>query len=367
MLRDGVSRPEGKALARGRERGIPVPVTPARLASVLALLPAATACVLVPAPVHYEAPRFESAPRPAAAEGLPNWPLPPERMEALLGEGHFLRVESLGPTQGGATGAQVAQLFFPDSDEELRLKVKWVPGSLDGFNNSPRKELAAYAAQRLFLDPVDYVVPYTRVGCPRITTYRQLYRKRVAPQVPGSRCMLALSALWLRDVTVPEVLYDQERFLTDPTYARYLADWNLFTYLVDHRDGRPGNFLVSQDDDARMVFSVDNGISFGPRAYNVFRHHWNTIRVAALRRESVDRLRALERRDLDFLRVVKQLELQRDGVLRPVAPGPPLGDEGVTQADGAVQFGLTQAEIDDVWGRIEAVIADVDAGRIPVF
>ena len=40
----------------------------------------------------------------------------------------------------------------------------------------------------------------------------------------------------------------------------------------------------------------------------------------------------------------------------------------VTQQNNeVVQFGLTEAEVDAVWSRIEDLIASVDAGELPVF
>jgi hypothetical protein len=116
------------------------------------------------------------------------------------------------------------------------------------------------------------------------------------------------------------------------------------------------------------VFSIDNDIAFGDWVYSYFRPHWNKIRVAALRMDSIDRLRRLQRQDLDFLQVVVQLDENEKGVLLPVPPGAKMcPNRGVCIKDGTVQFGLKKSEIDDVWKRIESLIADVDSGKIPVF
>ena len=136
-----------------------------------------------------------------------------------------------------------------------------------------------------------------------------------------------------------------------------MSNFNLLTYLIDHRDGRDGNILVSEDDEHRRVFAVDNGISFGPLVYNFFVPNWTKLRVAAVRKESIDRLREIRREDLDFLAVVAQLEVDEEGVLRSVPPGAPFdADDGAVARDGSVQFGLTTSEIDDVYARIEALI-----------
>jgi len=125
---------------------------------------------------------------------------------------------------------------------------------------------------------------------------------------------------------------------------------------------------VSEDDSRRQVFAVDNGISFGPWIFNYFVRNWTKLRVPAVRRESIERLREVRREDLDFLAVIEQLEVDEDGVLRPVPPGAPFDpDAGARAHAGAVQFGLTTSEIDDAYGRIEALIEAVDEGRVPVF
>jgi len=87
-----------------------------------------------------------------------------------------------------------------------------------------------------------------------------------------------------------------------------------------------------------------------------------------VRRETVDRLRKLSREDLDFLLVVSQLEIGDDGVARQVPPGPSLDDdEGALMRDRTIQFGLTRHEIDEVWTRIQKLVAQVDSGELPVF
>jgi hypothetical protein len=140
------------------------------------------------------------------------------------------------------------------------------------------------------------------------------------------------------------------------------------TYLIDHRDVRDSNFLISKGEGRRQVFSVDNGIAFEPFLYKFWADNWNVIRVAALRRESIDRLRRLSREDLDVLGVVAELRKDDRGVLRRVPPGDNLDPaEGVRVEGGSLQFGLTRHEIIRVWERIQDLIAEVDDGTMPVF
>jgi hypothetical protein len=272
-------------------------------------------------------------------------------------------------TRGGTSGAERVKLHCPRAGEGFWVKAKRVPEDLDGINNAPRKELAAYAIQRLFLDPEDYVVPTSVSRCFPLDVYRQ-HHPGASSTLEGTRCVLVLLSLWLQDVTVPEKLYDQQRFLEDSGYAYYLSNFNLFTYLIDHRDGRAGNFLVARDDGRRQVFVVDNGVSFDPDFpfYNWFVPNWHALRVASLRRDSIERLRRLEEKDLEFLLVVEQLESDEEGILRPVPPTTPIDPgEGASVRDGVVQFGLTEDEIEEVWERIEELLEDVDGGEIPLF
>ncbi len=235
------------------------------------------------------------------------------------------------------------------------------------MNNSPRKELAAYQLQKLVFPPEDYVVPTTVVRCVPIEKMREL-SPGATPTVPGTKCVLGVVALWMTDVTVADPLYDASRFHSDANYAYFMANLNLFTYLIQHKDGRSGNFLESTEEGRRQVFAIDNGMTFGPWFFNYFVPNWNDLRVAALRKESVDRLRQIRREDLEFLAVTAQLEADERGILRVVEPGPPLDPGDGARLDGTtVQLGLEEDEIDDLYERIEELIEEVDEGEIPVF
>jgi hypothetical protein len=252
-------------------------------------------------------------------------------------------------------------------DEKAFFEARAVPDDLDGVDGAPRRELAAYVLQQIFLDPEEYVVPSCGVRCVPADEWRR-HGGVGDPQVPGTRCTLAIACLRLNHVTVPSVLYDRERFLTDATYARYLADFNLFTYLAGHSGGGGGSFLVSTDDRRRQVFAVDNRHTFDARRPDANVSDWSIIRVAALRRRSVDRLRQVAPENLHVLRVVWQLESDANGTMRPVKPERPMHpDRGAIVKDGVVQLGLTDSEIEDIWQRIAILRRDVDAGKIPLF
>lgn len=315
--------------------------------------------------------QFKEAPSPNVKGQFPNWQFSPKEIETVIyqrWEEGKLPVKEMKRTAHGTTGA----LVLINHDEVSGKDIKWkfkknVPGWVDSFNTSPRKELAAYEVQKFFLDPEDYVVPTSLPLC----ISRDKFMKRggyAAATLKGTDCILGLASIWMVDVTIPDKLYDESRFLKDPTYAYFMSNFNLLTYLIQHRDARVGQFLVSKDDKRRQVFSIDNGISFGFWPYNFFIVQWENIYVPALRQHSIERLRKIQRQDLDFLGVIAQLELDDKGILQPKPVGKNLNPkEGAKYTDGTVQYGLSKSEIDAVWDRIQNVIAEVDAGNIQVF
>jgi len=270
----------------------------------------------------------------------------------------------------GVTGARKVTVRISDHDQDLTLKTKDFPSGLDGTNNSPRKELAAYFIQRFFLDPVDYVVPTVGVRCLPLAEWR--VRNTHSPtRVAGTECALVSYAFWLQNVRLPDPLYDEERFLTDARYAYNLANFNILTYLVSHHDTRYGNVLVSKNDENRRVFAIDNGTIFGAFFFNYFyppTFSWRNILVPAIPRNAVNRLRKLKMQDFESLGVVMQLEADQDGILRIEKPDDSIDkEEGVNVRGTTVQLGLTDDEIEDVWERLEDLLEDIDDGKIGVF
>ena len=140
---------------------------------------------------------------------------------------------------------------------------------------------------------------------------------------------------------------------------------------MNHHDSRLGNVLVSKDDADRRVFAIDNGTTFGPFFFNWFfppSFAWRDMRVSAIPRNAVNRLRKLTEDDMKSLSVIVQLEADETGVLRIVAPTEPIDEEeGVNVRGTTLQLGLTDDEIEDVWERIEDLLEDIDRGKIGVF
>ncbi len=308
--------------------------------------------------------KLASAPSPGPGT---NWVLPPDGLLKRLRYEEF-EIRSLKETASGKTGALKARLFFPADGVEFDVKWKAVPhATADGWNNSPRKELAAYALQQLFLDPEDYVVPTVTLRCVPLETSR-LQAPKAVVNVEGTRCVLGVMSIWLRNVASPDRLYDEGRFLEDPNYAYHMANLNLLTYLIDHRDWHESNILVSSDSGNRRVFAVDNGIAFDSWVYKFWVSHWNSIRVPALRKESIDRLRDATRSELDKLGVLIQMEIDENRILRPVAADVNWEpSKGARVLPGMIQLGLTESEIDGLAERMQELLEEVDAGNIPLF
>ncbi|MEB2286249.1 MAG: serine hydrolase [Myxococcales bacterium] len=306
-------------------------------------------------------------PQRQAGKALPrNWPMAPSVLDLKLALDDF-EISEVKRAGAGVTGASRFTVRFADGRS---MKVKWKPfprPTLDGWNNSPRKEVAAYAIQRWIFDEDDYVVPTTVPRCIPVDVYRVL--KDAKPTLPGSRCVLGLFAAWMEDVAVADDLNDDidERVERDPHYGAHLADMNLLTYLIDHRDGRDGNFLISTDPEDPRVFSIDNGIAFEGFPWNFFVRNWNTLRVPWLRADPVARLRALPPEEVERLSTLFDMDVDAAGIFRLGRRTAPLDPaKGVRIARGKIQLGLTAGEIGRLQQRIAALLADVDAGRVRV-
>ncbi len=319
--------------------------------------------------------KFDSAQRPTAESDFPNWPYEPEILETVLPkelEPHDFETMEMKGTEFGTAGAMSIKLLFPEGSGGLKnVRVKWkeMPdGKLEEFNNSPRRAIAAYRVQKLFLDPEDYVVPTSFAFCVRLARYARDTGDLQAPTLKKSSCVLGVVTIWLENVTRSDQLYDEARFVSDPAYAYYLANFNLFTYLVDFADPKMSNFLVSKEEKRRHVFSIDHDIAFEEVFRNPFVDPWNVIFVPALREDSIERLRKLRRRDLDRLGVLAQLEKNKRGMFVTVPAGKNLApNKGVRITEDTVQLGLAKFEIEAIWERMQALIARVDSGEIPVF
>lgn len=292
--------------------------------------------------------------------------LVPARVERWLST-EPLEILGVADTSG-SSGAKLFTLALHDSGVRRVFRAKWreYEGSL--FNDA-RKEIVAYRTQRLFLLPHEYVAPPTVGRCFDLTTYRARVNGSAEPSFEGTRCVFGSLSYWLENVKASEP-YSSERFAHDAEYRRAMSDVNTFTFLIQHGDTHDGNFLTTEAGSAHSrVYSPDNAVAFSPYFRNpleLVQSTWYDLRVPALRAVVVERLRSVERRNVSALSVVEQYRVQQ-GALIPTAPAAPIGEEGVRRAGKTLQVGLTPAEADRVFERVQLLLSKVDIGEVEVF
>ncbi len=320
------------------------------------------------AQLAYRAAEYLFGPERQVGKALPrNWPMAPSVLDLKLAFDDF-RIVEVKSAGAGVTGAARFVVQFADGQT---LKVKWKrfpTKTLDGWNNSPRKELAAYVIQRWLFDEKDYVVPTPVPRCIPLDVYA-VVDARADPSVPGTSCVLGLFAVWMNDVAVVDDLDEdiERRVEEHPHFGEHLSDVNLVTYLIDHRDGREGNFLISTDPDDPRIFAIDNGISFEGFPWNFFVPNWNVIRVPWLRADPIARLRALPTEEVDRLATLFDMHADADGIFRIARGTAPLDPKkGARITRDKIQLGLTTKEIAALRERIGDLLAGVDAGTILV-
>jgi hypothetical protein len=305
--------------------------------------------------------------RPAAAQPSGpdgNLPMPAPELQRRMQNEPF-EVVDVGQTHGGIMTTEKVTMVFPDG---TKVKAKWkaAPSEGEGWNNSPRRELAAYTVQQLFLDPDDYIVPPVAVRCIPLDDYGPI-SKAASPTLPHTKCVLGTLSAWLENVQEPDKSWDPKRFAQDPRFAYHFANLNILTDLIKHRDAKRSNFLISTDALNPQIFSVDNGISFDA-VYNFFTWHFDQIRVGSLPQQTIARLQQVKPEQLERLAVLLELQPDADGILRP-APATPGTNraEGVRMVGNGIQFGLTTEEIAAINQRMQALLADVRDGKEHVF
>ena len=310
-------------------------------------------------------------------------PLPAPLLMKLLTYGEF-EILSDEPTGMSSMNSRKLELRYRGMSPEARRKigikkrirlkqpltVKWKEApdhDGDGWNNSPRREMAAYVIQRLFLDPDDYVVPPTTTRCIALPQYQKI-DDDPKPNIKPFQCAYGTVAAWVSHVDSPDHIYDAEKFKRDKRYAYHMANMNLLTYLINHQDALSFNFLLSNDPDNPRIFVVDNGLSLRPTWHNIFTNQWNRVRVPALPRKSIERLRNVTQDDLEGLGVLAQMNADAGGILHPVEPGENLGPKkGSRVTPNAIQIGLTTGEIEMIRKRLRKLLKKVDEGTWELF
>ena len=289
--------------------------------------------------------------------------LPTAKIDHLLRDGD-LTVLQARATSSGTNGAMTMWLEFPK--DGIVLKAKWKEAARGGsaINNEPRKELAAYALQKLFLEPDDYVVPPTQSRCIPLDVYKTDVRPS-HPTFKDTSCAFGVLAYWLSDVKELNG-YDKNRFETDIAYRTTIANLNVFGYLFNHRDTRPANFVIAKSAEHPRAFAIDNGLALNgitnPRT--IVLHEWSNIVVPKIPFALVDRLRKLTRKDLDSLATVAEFAIDK-GQLEAIPVTDAFEDsDGVRQKGNVIQLGLTRHEIDQIEERLKKLLERVDSKKL---
>lgn len=339
----------GCGAADGPSRPPPVPAAPLSLPKVL--------CVAVPA---------GASARPCRpADQVERWLASPD-----------LEILGVASTPAGIQGARVLTLRVPGPPEVV-FRAKWRSLATLTSKNDPRRELVAFAIQKLYLDPDGYVVPPTAAHCFPLDMYRaQVYPAATASfrDVP---CVLGFLSYWLEDVAglkqarregwfrSHDDALDDDMFSANPLYRESVADMNLVTYLIDHADTHSAQFVIRRDPQAPAVYSVDNSMAFGVKKNRRVRVDWSEIQVPALSRRAVERLRGA---DLDALSSIAELEPARGGRLVPVAPKRRRAEPaGVRWIEGRLVVGMTVDELAMLHERVTRLFLAIDRGEQKLF
>jgi hypothetical protein len=303
---------------------------------------------------------------PAVSRGDPHLPIEASEASRRLAWDPF-QVVAVEPVPSGVAGALKLTLRFPDDGFELRVKWKAAPApDGEGWNNVPRKEIAAWAVQGFLVEPADYVVPPVAARCIPLADYA-VVDPDARPTFSGSSCVFGALSAWLSGVRQVDRVIDRARFDADPSYAIRVGTVNLLGHLIQHHDGRRANFLISTDASDPRVFSVDNGIAFGGLVFNFFAPNLSTLRVPAIPRASAERLRATGRNEVHQLGVLAEFALDERGVFAPVERSANLDPaRGTRRAGERLQIGLTRREIEALDRRIDRLLLDVADARVEV-
>ena len=304
-----------------------------------------------------------AAAQPSGPDG--NLPLPAPELQRRMQNEPF-EIVAVGKTHGGIMTTEKVTMAFPDG---TKVKAKWkeAPSDGEGWNNSPRRELAAYTVQQLFLDPDDYIVPPVAVRCIPFDDYRPIsktatpdpaaheVRPRHALGVAGERAGagqgLGPEALRAGPALRLSLRQPQHPHRPDQASRRQAKQ---FPDL--HRRAQPADLLGRQRHQLRR------------HVYNFFTWHFDQIRVGGLPKQSIERLQQVKPEQLERLAVLLELQPDAEGILRPAPATPGTNrDEGVRMVGNGIQFGLTTEEIAAINQRMQALLADVRDGKEQVF
>ncbi len=312
----------------------------------------------------------------AVPDGAPARPCrPADQVERWLASPD-LEILGAASTPAGIQGARVLTLRVPGPPEVV-FRAKWRSLATLTSKNDPRRELVAYAIQKLYLAPPDYVVPPTAAHCFPLAMYRARVYRAARASFRDVPCVLGFLSYWLEDVEglkdarregwfrSHDDALDDDLFAGNPLYRDSVADMNLVTYLIDHADTHTAQFVIRRDPHAPAVYSVDNSMAFGVKKNTRVRVDWSEIQVPALPRRSTERLR---RADLDALSSIAEYELAGGGRLEPVAPRRRTAEPaGIRWMEGRLVVGMTVDELAQLHARVTRLFLAIDNGEVKTF
>jgi hypothetical protein len=302
-----------------------------------------------------------------------------EDVEALLaGDLEILDAEAAG---GGYQRAYVLTLRSR-GPRPVVFRAKWRAHSTTTKRNSPRFELAAYAVQKLFLEPDEYVVPPSVGYCFPIVAYVKRVAHFAKETIERSGCVYGVLSYWLEDVTVVaeanragwfhglyQHVFDPYLFEHDRAYRNSVARVNLLTYLIGHRDSHAKNFVIADSDTAPVahtVYSVDNSRSFTLAQDPAIKpmHDWSAIHVPSLPRDAIERLRGA---DLSSLAAIAVLRSTNGRLVAADAGSATAAITGVDWTGDRLVVGLTPPEIATLRARIAELLRRIDQDELALY
>ena len=266
----------------------------------------------------------------------------------------------MADTPSGMQGAKILTLRTTGATGHSVLRVKWRPQSSGDLLNEPRKELAAYAVQKLILDEAELVIPPTVVHCFPLAQYRRFAPKETAT-FPDLDCVLGFASYWLEGVETVHAarddgllgegkgIFDAELFERYSIYRRSVANSNLLTYLINHGDAHDEQFVLEKSPRGLRAYVVDNSIAFRSikNPMLLFRQDWSNIQVSALTPSAIKRLASLTDADYAGLGTVTELERRGRQLVRVSSAQAASESDGSTMSWNGprLRIGLTAGEI----------------------
>ncbi len=312
----------------------------------------------------------------AANEGTPACRPASQVEEMLAGD---LEILSMDDTPSGSQGAKILTLRGWTRGQATVFRVRWRAQSSSGLVNEPRKELAAYAVQKLFLNEDELIAPPTMAHCFPIGHYLRFAPKE-SPTFASADCVLGFASLWLEGVKTVESaredhwlddgdgIWDEGLFEKNAMYRASVGNANLLTHLINHGDAHELQFMLEKTPRGLRTYVVDNSIALRSikNPMLLLREDWSQVQVPSLPSRAIARLKALTAQDVARLATITELELhdRQLSVTKQPLETPPSDPKEMSWHGDRLRIGLTQGEIELVSSRIRDLLARPDLDKL---